>query len=339
MDHVLAAVIRRIGRSRRHSSGRAASQTGSPWRGWRRQSSCRCARRGCRRSCARLPAAPRSPCWRSPHATQSQHLDLARVNPAGQSRRPSARWPAARSTALTASPSRRPATTSARNSCRRLCGRAPAGAAAARSSRDRRRPRPGSARWGDRVAGQPAGIARAVEPLMVLRRRCAERGEHWREGEHALAQIGMEAHPLDLRLGEASALVPDRVGDAQAAEFVHAARRGGSARRRVSARPRDHARGRRRGPRRPRECPIVYGDLMSMKSPIASRMSSNSPSESSALQAGLGGNHRVPVGPLVEVGTSSLGACSQKRVHQRRIELRATALLGDLDRGSTPPLR
>ena len=73
----------------------------------------------------------------------------------------------------------------------------------------------------ERVAGQPARIAGAVEPLVVLDRDRAQRGQRLRRGEHPLGQVGMQAHPFELGRGERPALVPDRVRDAQATEIVH----------------------------------------------------------------------------------------------------------------------
>ena len=74
------------------------------------------------------------------------------------------------------------------------------------------------------------------------------------------------------------------------------------ARRRASRRRPAARRARRRAARSatPRECPIVYGDLRSVKSPIASRPSSSSASDE-PLERRLGRDHRVPVRRRVEV--------------------------------------
>jgi hypothetical protein len=73
----------------------------------------------------------------------------------------------------------------------------------------------------DRLARQPMGVTRAIEALVVLDSDGAQRGERRREGEHPLAQIRVQADPLQLGLGQPATLVPDGVGDAEAAEVVH----------------------------------------------------------------------------------------------------------------------
>ena len=113
----------------------------------------------------------------SPRATSRSTSTSRAVSPAGHVRRRRTRWPAARSTASTASPSSRPARTSARSW------------AAALVAVDAGPVRPGlelgpvdvgggedPARRGQRIAGEPSRVAGAVEPLVVLRPRSRRAG-------------------------------------------------------------------------------------------------------------------------------------------------------------------
>src|SRR5262249_42344865 len=73
---------------------------------------------------------------------------------------------------------------------------------------------------GDRPAGKPARVARAVEALAVLYRDRAERRQRLREMKHALGQVRVEADTLPFTGPERAGLVPDRIRDAEAAQVV-----------------------------------------------------------------------------------------------------------------------
>jgi hypothetical protein len=75
----------------------------------------------------------------------------------------------------------------------------------------------------DRAARQRARVAGAVEPLAVLDRDRAERGEGFGLLEHPLGEVGVESDALPFPGAERPAPVPDRVRDAEPAEVVHEA--------------------------------------------------------------------------------------------------------------------
>ena len=158
----------------------------------------------------------------SPCASSRSTSTSRGVSPAGPSRRRWTRCPAAARTASTASASSRPDFASARSaaaassaeSLRAVRARLAHRLVRVRRAEDPRRPR-------DRVAGQPARIAGAVEALAVLHRDGAERRERIRPVQHALGQIRVRAHALPFAGSERAALVPDRVRHAEPPEVVH----------------------------------------------------------------------------------------------------------------------
>ena len=161
---------------------------------------------------ARAPAAP----TRRPRGGSS---------PAGSAARRLTRWPAAVSTALTASPSSRPSRTSSRivataaspsNAGR--CGRGSRNAwytSAAASSLRRHR---------ERVARQPVRVAAPVEALVMLRRARHDRRQRRHAGEHAPGEVGVGSRPLLLRERPRLGRVPHRARHAHHADVVDRAR-------------------------------------------------------------------------------------------------------------------
>ena len=110
----------------------------------------------------------------------------------------------------------------------------------------------------------------------------------------------MQAHPLALGRGERSRLVPDRVGDAQAAEVVHQPRPAHE-RRVAGGQPVDASRPRARG-RPPRASGrSSTGDFRSVKSAIASSADSSSVVGEHDLERRLRLDHRVPRRRRVDV--------------------------------------
>ena len=171
---------------------------------------------------------------------QPQHLDLARrqARPA-RSRRRGTRWPAAPSTASTASASRRPAVTSARSS-------------AAASPAAARRP------MGTRLAHRLVGVGGAEHPRRAARsrRRRGRAGSRSRPAARGAGRRSRRAAPAprdwwsmrSVRYGcrrtrshspraERPGLVPDRVRDSRAARGRARARRAAASARRASASP------------------------------------------------------------------------------------------------------
>ena len=72
----------------------------------------------------------------------------------------------------------------------------------------------------DRGAGQPAGIAGAVEPLAQLNGDRPERGERLGLVEHSLGQVRVHADALPASRAQGAGAVPNRVRHAQPAEAV-----------------------------------------------------------------------------------------------------------------------
>jgi len=129
------------------------------------------------------------------------------------------------STASAASASRRPALTSERSSAA-ACSGGELGPVRTRLAhrlvgvgrgQDARR-------TGDRPARFALRIAGAVESLAVLRRDRAEGREQPRRAQHALREVRVQPDALALARAQRSALVPDGVGHAEAAEVVNETR-------------------------------------------------------------------------------------------------------------------
>ena len=270
--------------------------------------------------------------FESPSATSRSTSTSRDGEAGGPVTAPPYRWPAARSTASTASPSSRPAVTSARRYGRRLLGRQRAGGAAAARVMARYDVGGGQDAPPAVIADSPeaARIAGAVEPLVVLDGDRAERREGRREGEHALAQVRMQADPLHLRRRERPPLVPDRVRDPEAAEVVHqpgpadraVASSSGSpeivaaARRQVRHPPRVPDRVRR----------LEVGEVADrLEDGVELLVGEDEPP--SCGSAAITASQSSPI----EVVEQHAGARRQKSVHQRRVELRAAALLRDRD--------
>ena len=135
----------------------------------RRRSWCRCARRGWPPSCGEITSRAAISLLVRPRASSRRTSISRAVSPAGPVRRRDVRWPAAASTASTASASSRPARTSVaqpgggRPRRTRLAVRA---RLAHRLVGVGRGQHPRGA--GDRGAGQAARVAGPVEPLAVL---------------------------------------------------------------------------------------------------------------------------------------------------------------------------
>ena len=145
----------------------------------------------------------------------------------------------------------------------------------------------------------------------------------------------MQPHPFELGRGERPALVPDRVGDAQAAEIVNAAPPGARAwRRRLTARRASRPRAARSAT--PREWPIVYGDFRSVKSAIASSADSSSLVGEHDLERRLAPSITASQVVAASRSANSVRRLGAEQVHQRRVELGAAALPGDRDRRVDP---
>ena len=72
----------------------------------------------------------------------------------------------------------------------------------------------------NRIAGQAARITAAVETLMVLTGKGAERREAGRERQHPLRQVRMQPDALKLGLRQLGRLVPDRIRDPETADVM-----------------------------------------------------------------------------------------------------------------------
>ena len=160
-----------------------------------------------------------------PRASSFRTSTSRSVRPAGPPRRRGTRWPAAPSTASTASASRRAGLDLGAQLGRRLAGRQrrPVGARLAHGlvgvggAEDPGRARDGGAR-------QAARVARAVQALAVLHGDRAQRRQGLGLVQHALGDVGVHAHPLPFAGAQRAGLVPDRVRDPQPPEVVHVAR-------------------------------------------------------------------------------------------------------------------
>ncbi len=188
-----------------------------------RRSSSRCARCGCRRSWARSRAAARSAWFDRPRATSLSTSTSRAVRPAGPSRRRGTRWPAAPRDGLD-----RVGVEPAGHDLGPQLGGGLGGRArrtvraAARASPDRRRRRRGPAPG----ARSPRPLSPRGYPEPSRRSRCCDRDRAQRRErlgllEHALGQVGVQAHPLPFAGAERPRLVPDRVRDPQPAEVVN----------------------------------------------------------------------------------------------------------------------
>ena len=153
---------------------------------------------------------------RVPRASSLSTSTSRWVSPAGPSRRRATRWPAAPSTASTASASRRPALTSERSSPAASCGGGQRGRVAAPASPGRRRRRRGSAPG----ARSPRRTARAGSRSRRAARGAARRPDRAAQRlglvKHPFGDVGMQANPFPFAGAERPGLVPDRVRDARA---------------------------------------------------------------------------------------------------------------------------
>ena len=178
-------------------------------RGSRRRSSRRCARRGCPTVFGEITSCAAICLFDSPRASRLQHLDLAGGQP-GQAlaaaRHPVAGRAEHRLDRVAVEPSRLHLGAQLR---RRASGgeRGPVwpwlahrlvGVGGTEHS----------GRAGDRAAGKPARVARAVEPLAVLHRDRAERRQRLRLLQHALGQVGVTCVPAPTRRRRAARACP-----------------------------------------------------------------------------------------------------------------------------------
>ena len=126
----------------------------------------------------------------------------------------------------------------------------------------------------DGVGSQALVVAGPVGLLVVRRRDRVQHGEGRRAAEHLLGEHRVQLDPVELRAGERTGLVPDRVRDGGRAELVY-----------ESGPPqcRDGAVGESEQPggvraelAHRRLWPAIYGDFRSMKSAITVSASSSS---------------------------------------------------------------
>ena len=182
---------------------------------------------------------------------------------------------------------------------------------------------------GERRLPDAAGIARAVEPLMVLDRGRAVLGEAGGRGKHALGQVGVQPDPLELRRRQLGGLVPHRVGDAEPPEVVQQpgaadmggcgaaqTHRGGGARRQFG----DSA-------------GVAEGERGLDVDEVGDRLqrSVERVRRQRRGQAGLGVDHSPPAGGQVQI-LEQRRRLSRDEIDQRGVELGAAAFAGDADR-------
>ena len=160
---------------------------------------------------------------REPRASSESTSTSRAVSPAGHSRRAGRAVAGGGEHGVDGVAVEPPALTSAPAQPLPSPAAAPRGTAAAPSSRGSRRQRQGSDPKREVGAGRPAGITRSVETFVMTRR---DRPDGRSAGSpRACGRSGTDGgDALALERPQRTALVPDRVGDAEPAEIVHKAR-------------------------------------------------------------------------------------------------------------------
>ena len=212
------------GRPRTPRPGRAGRRTRWPRRGSRPRSWCRRARRGWPRSSGVITSRSAICRLDSPRARRASTSTSREVSPFGHARRMLLRRPAAVRTAR----DRVPVEASGADVGGQRGGDLVRGERLA--IRARLGHRVVDVRGGEqsvhglqRRSGEPTGVARPVEALLVPSGHPAAGGEGVDIGEHPLGEIGLEADVLQFSGAQRATLVPDAVGHAQSSEPVQEA--------------------------------------------------------------------------------------------------------------------